>query len=73
MIRNFFIIACFVIFFETLPAAAVDTDLFSGSIIASGTETSQIDFTNVIRWRPINVNFDISARGIRAPDLFCIT
>ncbi len=72
MTRNFFIIACFVIFFETLPAAAVDTDLFSDSMTASGTETSQIDFTNAIRWRLVNVNFDIFAGADEIPEFLSL-
>jgi uncharacterized protein YkwD len=72
MARIFFIIICFVTFFETLPAAAVDTDLFSDSMTASGTETSQIDFTKVIRMRTVNVNFDIFTGADEIPEFLSL-
>nr|MBL0716502.1 hypothetical protein [Desulfobacterales bacterium] len=68
MTRNFIIIiAYFFLFFGTLSGAAVDTDLFSGSITVPGTEISQFDSPNVIRRRLVNVHFDIFSREYEIP------
>ncbi|MBL0731960.1 MAG: CAP domain-containing protein [Desulfosarcina sp.] len=67
MTRNFIIIAYFFLFFGTLSGAAVDTDLFSGSITLPGTEINQFDYPTVIRQRLVNVHFDIFSREYEIP------